>query len=167
MTKDKDRSIINVKKSCCQAIAKEKEELFDQLLRLKAEFENFRKRSDKEKENFVKFGSEALIKEMLPVLDNLERAVASAHNHKDFESFKQGIIMIEKQLVEILKKEGLSKIAAVGKKFDPQQHEILAEEEHEKHPEGIILEELQKGYTLGGKVIRPAMVHVSKGKKKK
>jgi len=161
----KNRSIISSKKCSFDEEVQKNKELFNQLLRLKAEFENFRKRTEKNKENYIKFAEEGLIQQLLPVMDNLERAIHSAHNHKDFDSFKQGVIMIQKQLKEILVKSGVADIKAVGEKFDPQKHEIVSEEEDDGHPEETIVEELQKGYTLAGKVIRPAMVKVSKSKK--
>ncbi len=163
----KNRSIISVQKCSCEDENKKNKILFDQLLRLKAEFENYRKRTEKEKENYIKFAEEALIQKLLPLMDNIDRAVASANSHKDFESLKQGVILIQKQFKEILIKAGVMDIKSLGEKFDPHLHEIISEHEADEHPEETIVEELQKGYTLGGKVIRPAMVKISKKKDKK
>lgn len=167
MTEYKNRSIIYLKKNIFDEEVKNNKILFDQLLRLRAEFENYRKRTERDRENLVKFAEESLIKELLPFMDNIERAVSSAHNHKDFESLKQGLIMIQKQLKDILTKEGVVDIKTQGEKFNPLVHEVVTEEETDEHPEGTIIEELQKGYTLAGKVIRPGMVKVSKKKAKK
>lgn len=165
MSEYKNRSIVSSKKCSFDEEVQKNKKLFDQLLRLKAEFENFRKRTERDREGYIKFAEESLIQQLLPVMDNLERAIHSAHNHKDFGSLKQGVIMIQKQLKEILTKAGIANIETGGKKFNPQMHEIVSEEEDNNRPEAIILEELQKGYTLAGKVIRPAMVKVSKKKK--
>jgi len=160
----KDRSIIYSKKTQFDEETEKNKALYDQLLRLKAEFENFRKRTERDKENLIKFAEESLIQELLPVMDNIERAIDSAHNHRDFDSLKQGVIMIQKQLKEILSKTGLVEMKTDGEKFDPRLHEIVSQEEADKHPEGTIIEELQKGYLLADRVIRPAMVKVSKKK---
>ena len=161
----KNRSIVYSKKCSFDEEGKKNKMLYDQLLRLKAEFENFRKRIERDKENLIKFAEGDLVQELLPVIDNMERAIESDHNHKDFDSFKQGVIMIQKQLREILTKAGLADIKTAGEKFNPFRHEIVSEEDIDNHPEGTIIEELQKGYTLSGRVIRPAMVKVSKKKK--
>ena len=165
MSGHKNRSIIYSKKYSFDEEVKKNKILYDQLLRLKAEFENFRKRTERNKEDLIKFAEGNLIQELLPVIDNLERAIDSAHNHKDFDLFKQGIIMIQKQLREILTKAGLADIKSAGEKFDPHWHEIVSEEEIDGRPEGTIITELRKGYTLDGRVIRPAMVKASKKKK--
>jgi len=136
------------------------EEYFNYLQRLKAEFDNFRKRTVKEKEEISKYASERIISSLLPVLDNFERALESAKKNKDFDSFSQGVEMIFRQFMKILEEEGLRPIEAVGKPFDPNLHEAMFREESDQE-ENIILEELQKGYYLKDKVIRPSRVKVS------
>jgi molecular chaperone GrpE len=136
------------------------EEYYIRLQRLKAEFDNFRKRTQKEKEEAVKYASERVILSLLPVLDNFERAIDSTRINQDFESYSQGIAMIFKQLGKVLEDEGLKPIEAVGQEFDPNLHDALLQEESDQG-ENIILEEIQKGYYLKDKVIRPSKVKVS------
>jgi molecular chaperone GrpE len=136
------------------------DEYYAQLQRLKAEFDNFRKRTQKEKEDAAKYSSEKIIGSLLPVLDNFERAVDSCRNTKDFASLSQGVEMILRQFLKVLEDEGLKAIAAKGQQFDPNLHEALLREETEQ-AENMILEELQKGYYLKDKVLRPSRVKVS------
>ena len=134
-----------------------KEEYLDNLKRLKAEFENYQKRIDREKIEFIKYAKEDLILNLLEILDNFERALC---NCKDDE-FSKGINLIFKQLKDLLEKEGIKEIEKL-EKFDPEKHEALIAEKGE---EGKILEELQKGYILHNKIIRPAKVKVGRGEK--
>ena len=136
------------------------EEYYNHMQRLKAEFDNYRKRTQKEKEEIAKYGSERIIVSLLPVLDNLERAIGSAQTNKDFQSFSQGVEMIRRQFMKVLEDEGLSPIETVGTEFNPNVHEALLKEASDKE-ENIILAELQKGYYLKDKVIRPSQVKVS------
>ncbi|NLI92435.1 MAG: nucleotide exchange factor GrpE [Peptococcaceae bacterium] len=136
------------------------EDYYSQLQRLKAEFDNFRKRTQKEKEEAAKYGSERIILSLLPVLDNFERAVESSHKNKDFESLSQGVEMIHRQFLKVLEDEGLKTIQAAGEQFDPNLHEALLREETDQG-ENVVLEELQKGYYLKDKVLRPSRVKVS------
>lgn len=135
----------------------------DKLLRQQAEFENFRKRQEKEKIEFIKFANEAIILEMLEVLDNLERLVSLAEKHKeDFQSFLKGVEMILAHLYELLKKHGVEPIETLGKKFNPLYHEVLLAVESDKDEDNKIVEEFQKGYLLENRVIRTAKVKVAK-----
>lgn len=136
------------------------EDYYAQMQRLKAEFDNFRKRTQKEKEEAAKYASERMILSLLPVLDNFERAVDSTRTNKDFESFSQGVEMILRMFYKVLENEGLKTIEAVGCEFDPNVHEALLTEESDQG-DNIILEELQKGYYLRDKIIRPSRVKVS------
>jgi len=133
---------------------------FNQLARMKADFENLRRRSQKEKDEIVEYASEQLVKLLLPVLDNFERALADESG--DFGKFKEGVKMIYDQIYEILSKEGLKPIPAKGEEFDPEKHEAVMSEKSPECPDNTVLEELRKGYTFKGKVIRPAMVKVAK-----
>jgi molecular chaperone GrpE len=136
------------------------DEYYNHLQRLKAEFDNFRKRTVKEKEEAAKYASERIVCSLLPILDNFERALESAKNNRDFDSFSQGVEMIFRQLFKVLEGEGLKAIEAAGEQFDPNLHDALLTEVSDQ-AENIILEELQKGYYLKDKVIRPSRVKVS------
>jgi molecular chaperone GrpE len=137
------------------------DEQHDQLLRLQADFDNFRKRTQKEKAELIKYASEQLVGELLPVLDNFERATCSAQNNPDITVFSQGVEMILRQLQTALSKVGLKAMECVGQPFDPNLHEAVLRVESDEHPENTVVEELQKGYFLKEKVLRPSMVKVS------
>lgn len=147
--------------------AKQKQEYFNKLLRLQAEFENFKKRSDKNKQQFLKFANEGLIYELISILDNFERAFDSANKMSDFKSLHQGVEMILKQLHKLLEQNGVKKIECIGRAFDPAYQEAIAHIETDKYPENTVVEETQKGYLLEDRLIRPAMVKVSKKPHKK
>ncbi len=133
------------------------DELTDTLKRLQAEFENYKKRIDKEKIEFVKFAHADIVAKMLPVLDSFEIALK---NTTDKEKFVEGIKIIYAQLYSVLEAEGLKPIKAAGEKFDPYKHEVLMKQESDK-PDDTILEEFQKGYMLNDKVLRHSKVKVS------
>jgi molecular chaperone GrpE len=133
----------------------------ERLLRLQAEFENFRKRVAKEKIEFSKYATEEVIKSFLPVLDNLERALIAAEQVKDFEGLSKGVEIIAKQFSEAFRKTGLSDIEALNQPFDPIIHQAVARVESTEIPNNTIVEVLQKGYYLHDKVLRPAMVKVA------
>ncbi len=132
-------------------------ELTETLQRLQAEFENYKKRVDKENSEFVKYAKAELIQRLLPTLDTFEIALKST---KDNEKFVKGMEMVYAQLVSLLHSEGLKPIEAIGKKFDPYLHEVMLKEKSDKD-EGIVLEELQKGYMLNGRVLRHSKVKIS------
>jgi molecular chaperone GrpE len=139
------------------------DEYLDHLKRLKAEFENYRKRVERERAEFVKSAEEGLVRDLLPVLDNFERAL----NHSegtDASILNEGIRLINKELLEILKKRGLVRLHAVGVSFDPQIHEAVMQQESTEYEEGIVIKEVQPGYEFGGRLLRPAQVIISKGK---
>lgn len=137
------------------------DEYYAHLQRLQAEFDNYRKRTLREKEELVKYASEQLIMNLLPVLDNFERAIAAAGESQDFQAYAQGVEMIFKQIQKVLENEGLVAIESVGKPFDPNIHEAVLRVESDDYPENTVVEEMQKGYYLKEKVIRPSMVKVS------
>lgn len=137
------------------------EDHYGQLQRLQADFDNYRKRTQKEKTELIKYASERLVGELLPVLDNFERAVSAAKVNPDFTAFSQGVEMILRQMQTALSKEGLRAMDAVGQPFDPNLHEAVLRVASEEHPENTVVEELQKGYYLKEKVLRPCMVKVS------
>lgn len=144
-----------------KAKARHTDEYLDHLKRLKAEFENFKKRMIREKEQFFKFANEELIFELLAVLDNFDRAIN--HGEDNSEGLLEGMRLIKKQLDDVLAKRGLSRMEVLGQEFDPTKHEAMLHMESDKHPEGHITEELISGYQLADKIIRPARVAVSKG----
>lgn len=162
----KNGAVVSLAKEEYEALkqaASQKEEYWDKLLRQQAEFENLRKRQEKERSEFVKFANEAIILEMLEVLDNLERLVSLAEKHKeDFASFLKGVEMILAHLYELLKKHGVKPIETLGKKFDPAYHEVLLAVKSDKDEDNKIVEEFQKGYLLENRVIRTAKVKVAK-----
>ncbi len=143
--------------------ASRRQEYWDKFLRQQAEFENFRKRLDKEKSQFLKYANQAIILEILTVLDDLERAVSLAEKHKqDFKTFLKGVEMILAHLYEVLKKQGVRSIDAKNKKFDPLLHEALMSVESDREDDNKIIEELQKGYLIEDRVLRTAKVKVAK-----
>ncbi|WP_458121690.1 nucleotide exchange factor GrpE [Paenibacillus sp. Z6-24] len=131
------------------------------LLRAQADFDNFRRRTQKEKEELAKYASAQLITELIPIIDNFERAMATRPENPELESFSKGVDMIFRQLSDVLKNTGLTPMEAVGQPFNPEFHQAVMQVESDEHEEGIVVEELQKGYMLKDKVIRPAMVKVS------
>jgi molecular chaperone GrpE len=139
----------------------EAEEYLDSLQRLKAEFENFRKRTLREQSEFLKMASQGLISELLPVLDNFERALEHEVDSNQLDDYKKGLRLVYGQLLDVLAKEGLSTLEPVGQPFDPTQHEALMQEESDEHPEGTVVRVLEKGYVLKDRIIRPAKVIVA------
>jgi len=140
------------------------EELKDNMLRAAADYDNFRKRMEKERENIICYANEQLIMDLLPVLDNLERALAGEHADAEIQSILEGVKMISGHLHEVLKKCGLETLRSAGHPFDPNIHEAVGVVEDSDHEEGIVVTEFQKGYKLRGKVLRPSIVHVSGSK---
>ena len=132
----------------------------DTFLREKAELDNFKKRLTKEKEDFVQFANERLLKELLQIEDNLERAMEAPN--ATLESLKEGVEMIQKQFKDFLKNQKVEVIEAFGKPFDPNLHEVLNQQESEEHEENTVIEEYSKGFTLNGRILRPAKVVISK-----
>src|SRR6056297_1123599 len=141
----------------------------DRLLRLSAEFENYKKRADRQVEEFKKYATESLLKELLTVVDNLERAICSTDVDKGVASEAcviEGVEMTLSEILKILKKFNVTPIEAKGKPFDPVYHEAMMQEETDEYPENTVINELQKGYLIHDRLLRPAMVVVSKPKSK-
>ncbi len=141
---------------------KEAKENYDRLLRTAADFENYKKRAAREKEDWTKFANEDLIKGILPFIDNLERAVNHAQKVKDTGVLIEGIRLTLQQLLQALNKFGLSSFESIGKPFDPAMHEAMLVVETDKHEPNQVVEEFQKGYLLNDRLLRPATVSVSK-----
>lgn len=127
--------------------------------RVQADFDNFRRRTTQEREEWSKYGSLQLAQNILPVLDNFERALQAAGD--DVKHFMDGIQMIYKQLKDALEKEGITPMEAVGKEFDPNLHQAVMQGPSDEYPDNIVIEEFQKGYLMADRVIRPAMVKVA------
>ncbi|MGG0811399.1 nucleotide exchange factor GrpE [Paenibacillus alvei] len=139
----------------------EAEDYQQRYLRAQADFDNFRRRTLKEKEDFAKYASAKLVTELLPVLDNFERALATEQASSEAESFIKGVDMIFRQLGQVLEQEGVKPMEAVGQPFNPEFHQAVMTVDTDEYEEGVVVEELQKGYMLKDKVLRPAMVKVS------
>lgn len=145
-----------------KAAEEESKQTYDRLLRVSAEFENYKKRSSREIDEFRKFANESLIKEMLPVVDNLERAITSSGDDENTNTcIVEGVDMTLKEILRIFEKFGVKPIESLGKTFDPCFHQAVMQEETGKHPENTVLKELQKGYMIHDRLLRPAMVVVS------
>ncbi len=147
-----------------RAKAAKADEYWDRLLRVSADFENFKKRATRERQEAIKFANEGLLVKLLPVLDNFEAALASANNDPNpaAGSFKQGVALIQSQLRAALAEAGVEEIEAASKPFDPNFHEAVSQQESADQPEGHVLQQLRKGYKLRERLLRPATVVVAK-----
>jgi len=159
--KEKEKEIDELKKKL-EEKEKEIKENHDRLLRLAADFENYKKRTAKEKEEWTKFANEDLIRAILPFIDNLERAVNHAQKVSDVGVLIEGVRLTLQQLLQALNKFGLSTFESVGKPFDPTVHEAMLVVETDQHEPNQVVEEFQKGYLLNDRLLRPATVSVSK-----
>jgi molecular chaperone GrpE len=148
----------------CETAEQESRQNYERLLRVSADFENFKKRSFREADDFRKYANELLLLELLTVVDNLERAVQSTGNsHKTVGCVLEGVEMTLKALLKIFEKFSVKGIEAVGKPFDPNFHQAMMQEASDTIPENIVISEFQKGYMLHDRLLRPSMVVVSKG----
>src|SRR5918995_4789032 len=143
-----------------EALRAENEELIDTLQRVKAEFDNYRKRAARDQASLVARAHERLVKELLPVLDDLERALEAAEAHEEAK-LEEGVALVARSFADVLRKEGLEEVETEGK-FDPHVHEALLSQPSEVE-EGAVIEVIQKGYRLGDRVLRPARGLVSSG----
>lgn len=144
-----------------EQLKQQADEHYQRLLRAQADFDNFRRRTRQEKEEFAKYASLKVVEQLLPVVDNFERALAAGKESNDYDALLKGVDMIFRQLDQVLAAEGLKPMEAVGQPFNPEYHQAIMQVESDEHEEGIVVEELQKGYLLKDKVLRPAMVKVS------
>lgn len=142
----------------------ERNKLKDQLLRTAADFDNYRKRARKDVEDAARRGREDTLRELLPVADNLERAIAASANAREVEGVIEGVRMVHKLFLDGLERIGVSRIPSVGERFDPMVHEAIQQVESDEHPPGTVVTELMPGYRLGDKLVRAAMVVVAKMK---
>ncbi|MFZ5472246.1 MAG: nucleotide exchange factor GrpE [Myxococcota bacterium] len=165
---DKDKEIADLKAQLELSMEKGRElmgkikEEHEKVLRAVADLENFKKRAAKEKEEVQKFGTEKLLKDFLPVVDNLDRALEHAKGSTDFESLKQGVAMTRKLFEDTLGKHGVKAFSALGQAFDPRFHEAMQQVETTELPPNQVVSEILRGYTLNDRLVRPAMVMVSK-----
>lgn len=142
-------------------LQEEYDKLNQQYIRLAADFDNYRKRQEQERENLIKFGTESALKNMLEILDNFERGEKALESVEDCEKLKESFNLVHKQVIETLAKLGLEEINAIGEEFDPNFHEAVMQTPTSEHPEHTIINELQKGYKMGDKVLRPTLVNVA------
>lgn len=142
--------------------AAERDEYKELLLRKTAEFDNYKKRTDRERKDLVQKSSGDLIEEILPLVDDFERALAATVEGDQAAAYRNGVELIYHQLLELLRKRGVTPIDTSGAQFDPHFHQAVAHETSETHHEGEIIDELRRGYMLGTRLLRPAMVRVAK-----
>lgn len=156
-TEDVDNAAAEIEQLKTELSAKD-----ERILRLSADFDNFRKRTAREKSEIAAVIEQAFLKDLLPLLDNLSRASAAAESseHVDAETLRKGIEMIKQETVAVMSKHGLEPIDALGKNFDPNYHQAVGTVKDETKPDGLIAAELQRGYIARGRVIRPSMVQV-------
>jgi molecular chaperone GrpE len=142
-------------------LRRERDALQDRLLRTAAEFDNYRKRVERDRRDLSEFAAADAMLELLPIIDNFERAL-QAPSGADPDAFRKGVEMIHKQMFDLLRKRGVKPIDALGADFDPNIHQAVVHEASDQHREGEVMQELQRGYTLGERLLRPAMVKVAK-----
>lgn len=160
-----DEDSFNQLKEDLSAAKSEAAETYERMLRVMAEFENYKKRAQRQMEENRKYANESLIKELLSVVDNLERAIHASNGEKlEDSSVVEGVEMTLGEIMKLLKKYNVTPVDAHGKPFDPVYHEAVMQEESDAYPANTVITELQKGYLLHDRLIRPAMVVVSKGK---
>lgn len=142
-------------------LQRERDDYKDRWLRKGAEFDNYRKRIDRERREATERAAEAVLGDLLPVLDDLERALAAETGEASAESYRRGVELIHKQILDLITRRGAKPIETVGQQFDPNLHQAVASESVPGVPDGEIVEELRRGYLLGDRLLRPAMVKVA------
>lgn len=143
-------------------LREERDKLKDQLLRTAADFDNFRKRTQKDLADERRRSKEDVVRELLPVIDNLERAVSAASSASDVNAIVEGVRMVLKLFEDQAGRIGLTKVKAVGERFDPAVHDAIQQVETDEHPPGTVMSEIVAGFRLGDKLVRPAMVVVAR-----
>ena len=143
------------------ALQRQRDEYYDLLLRKTAEFDNYRKRTERDRQSLTDAAAASIIEELLPLMDDLERAL-KADAGSDADAYRRGVELIHKQLSEILRKRGVRPIDAVGADFDPYYHQAVSYEDAEGKRDGEVIEEFRRGYMLGDRLLRPSMVKVAK-----
>lgn len=142
-------------------LQEEYDKLNQQYIRLAADFDNYRKRQEQERENLLKFGTENALKKLVEILDNFERGEKALEQVEDCQKVKESFNLVHKQVLETLQKLGLEEIESEGKEFDPNFHDAVMQTPTSEHPEHTVINVLQKGYKMGDKVLRPALVNVA------
>lgn len=156
-----DATISDAEQTVVDASGAELNDLKSQLLRVHADFDNFRKRTRQEREDLQKFATKAMAFDLLSVVDNFDRAMVAIPTEKAFDSVRTGVEMVQRQLLAVLDKHGVAPMDVEGKPFNPQFHEAVMQEPAEGREPGTVVQELQRGYTIHDKVLRPAMVKVT------
>lgn len=145
-----------------EATEKSVNENYDRYLRQVAELDNFKRRASREKEEAIRFANETLVRDLLPVVDNLERAIAHSKGESNGKPLIEGVEMVLRGLFDVLAKYGVIQVSALGEPFDPGKHEAMAQVESGTHPPNTVVEEYHKGYLLRDRLLRPALVSVAK-----
>jgi len=164
--KEKRRSRLSEVKRLEKALSEEHEkssQYLNRLMYLQADFENYRKRMEKDMREAAQLGKEKLVANLLSVIDELELAIRSGRETENKQAILEGVEMTLKKMYATLGQEGLAKIEAVGRSFDPKLHEVVIKVPTKEHDEGVVIEEVRKGYMLREKVIRPSMVKIATG----
>lgn len=147
-------------------LQQERDDLYDRLLRTTAEFDNYRKRIDRERRDVSEAATADLLRDLLPVIDDLERALGAAPGEgpdaSRFAPFREGVELIHRQLLDVIRRRGAEPFDSVGQPFDPSWHEAVASEPAAGRPDGEVIDEIRRGYRLGSRLLRPAMVRVAK-----
>ena len=139
----------------------EAKDYLDQLLRSRADYANYKRRAEQDKQEMIRYGNAGLMSKLLPVVDDFERAL-QADAGPEADTYRKGVELIYKQLQDVLARRGVKPVEAVGHEFDPQFHQAITYEPAPGHPDGEVIEEVRRGYTLGDRLLRPAMVKVAK-----
>jgi molecular chaperone GrpE len=157
---DQETSETTAPDAALEDLRRERDALQDRLLRTAAEFDNYRKRVDRDRRDVADFAVADAVRDLLPIIDNLERALQAPGG--DADSLRKGVELIHRQMLDLLRRRGVTPIESVGADFDPNRHEAVAHEPSDAHREGEVMQEMQRGYTLGERLLRPAMVKVAK-----
>lgn len=144
-------------------VRRQRDEYYDRLLRKTAEFDNFRKRTERDRQALAAAAAADLLEELLPIVDDLERALGADTGRDGADAYRRGVELIHRQLTEILRKRGVRPIDATGADFDPYYHQSVASEPAAGRRDGEVVEEFRRGYMLGDRLLRPSMVKVAKG----
>lgn len=153
--KELEKKVLELEKK-----AAERDEYYEKYVRAVAEYDNAKKRMDKDREDYIKFANESIINELFPILDSFDGAMSALEKVENNKTVIDGLKMIQDKFHKVLEDNGLTVIASVGEKFDPLKHEAVMSVKSDKYGEGVVAEELRKGYMLNGRVLRPSMVKV-------
>lgn len=145
-----------------ESVVRQRDAYHDQLARVSADFDNYRKRVERERRDLIETAAANLLRDLLPLVDDLERALQSEAGSEGAEAYRQGVALIHRQLLDLLQKNGVTPIEALGTTFDPHLHQAVTHEVSSAHADGEVIAELRRGYRLGSRLLRPAMVKVAK-----